>query len=386
MPQALGQHGLYLLLEQGAERWLLDLGVELIRVLDVAQDLAGTEFLEGIHVESFQAQGEGRWQGLPAEVAAQHPVRQPAGKAGEAMQQWLRLEIQRRQHGAFQRLPEPAVGLPEEGEYVDLGHRVRRALQHGAAPPQYGEQAGELLPTGEGRRQRAGPGAVAVHLVQSGGHHRQANTPGVQRLFEQLFHARQFGFAGLHPTGGALQAHHRHAQLRMAEEGIDVRAQRQLVVEGAIAGGVAPGFLFLEDRQHVLARHRFDAGEQVGAVFGVGQHHADGTGADGHAGDTMAYRLLQCGRGDHLGIVVRVDLEEAGGEPLAFGVDHLGATGPLQWAEAEHLDLAVTDADMADCPRRAGAVEVQAVVDDDVVAHGSLQGASSRMPVTNSRM
>ena len=89
MPQALGQHGFDLFLEQGAERRLPDLGVEFIRVLDVAQDLASTKFLEGIHVESFQAQGEGRRQGLPAEVAAQHPVSQPAGKTSEAMQQRL---------------------------------------------------------------------------------------------------------------------------------------------------------------------------------------------------------------------------------------------------------------------------------------------------------
>ncbi|MNR45496.1 hypothetical protein D3C85_1643490 [compost metagenome] len=89
MPQALGEDGLDLLLEQGAELRLQDLGVQLVRVLDVAQDLAGAELLEGVHVEPFQAQGEGCRQGLPAEVAEQHLVRQPAGEAGEAVQQRL---------------------------------------------------------------------------------------------------------------------------------------------------------------------------------------------------------------------------------------------------------------------------------------------------------
>lgn len=93
VPQVLGQHGLCLLLEQSAKFRLLDLGIGLVRVLEIAQDLAGTEFLEGIHVESFQAQDEGRWQGLPAEVAAQHPVRQPAGKAGETVQQRLQAVV-----------------------------------------------------------------------------------------------------------------------------------------------------------------------------------------------------------------------------------------------------------------------------------------------------
>ena len=385
VPQALGEDGLDLLLEQGAELRLQHLGVELVRVLDVAQDLAGAELLEGVHVEPFQAQGEGRRQGLPAEVAAQHLVRQPAGEAGEAVQQRLRLEVQRGEHGALERLSEPAVGLPEEGEHVDLGHRVRRALQHRATAAENGEQARELLPAGEGRGQRAGPGAVAVHLVQARGHHRQADAAGVQRLFQQLFHALQLGFARRDLLGGTLQAHHRHAQLGVAEEGIDVRPQRQLLVEGAVAGGVAPALLLLEDRQHVLARHRLDAGEQVRAVLRLGQHHADRAGADGHAGHAVAHRLLQRRRGDHLGVVVRVDFQKARGHPLAGGVDHLRTAALIQRAEAEHVDAAVADADMADRAGGAAAVEVQAVLDDDVVAHASLQGASSRVPVSSSR-
>lgn len=70
------------------------------------------------------------------------------------------------------------------------------------------------------------------------------------------------------PGCGALKAHHRHTQFGMAEEGIDVRPQRQLVVEGAITSGVAPGFLFLEDRQHVLrgtASTRVNRSEQSSA-------------------------------------------------------------------------------------------------------------------------
>ena len=69
MPQALGQYGLDLLFEQRAELRLQHLGVQLVRVFDIAQDFAGTELLEGVHIEPFQAQGEGRRQGLPAEVA-----------------------------------------------------------------------------------------------------------------------------------------------------------------------------------------------------------------------------------------------------------------------------------------------------------------------------
>ena len=191
------------------------------------------------------------------------------------MQQRLRFQIQRGKHRALQRLSKPAMGLIQESEHVDLGHCIRRTLQHRATPAQHRKQAGEFRPAGEGRGQRAGPGAVAVHLVQPRGHHRQADTAGVQRLFQQLFHACQFSVGRFDRAGGALQSHHSHAQFGVAEEGADIWPQRLLVVEGAVAGGVAPGLLLLQDRQHVFTRHRLDAGEQVRAVFCIGQHHAD---------------------------------------------------------------------------------------------------------------
>ena len=300
------------------------------------------------------------------------------------MQQRLGFQVQGGEHRTLQRLAEPAVGLPEEGEYVDLGHCVGRPLHHCAATTQDGEQAGELRPAGEGRGQWAGPGAVAIHLVQARGHHRQADAAGVQRLFQQLLHTCKFGFGRFDLAGGALQAHYRHAQFGVAKEGADVRPQRLMVIERAVAGGVAPDFLLFKNRQHVFTRHRFDAGEQVGTVLGIGQHHADRAGTDGHAGDAVAHRFLQCGRSDYFGVVVRVNFQKARGDPLAGSIQHLGATAFIQRAEAEYIDASVLDADMPQLPWLVAAVEVQAVLDDDVVAHSRLQGASSRPPVTSS--
>ena len=385
VPQAEAEGGLDVLLEALAEGRVLDARVELLRVLDVAQHFAGAELLEAVHVQPLDAHHEGRWQGLPAIAAAQQAVGDPAGGTGDTVHEGLGLEVQRGEHRALQRPAEPAVGLVEEGEHVDLGDRVGRALHQRVAPAQHGEQAGEFLPAGESGGQRAGPGAVAVHLVQARGHHRQAETAGIQSLLQQLFHALQLGFGGLGAADGALKPHDCHAQLGVAEEGAEVRSQWLLVVEGAIALGVLPGALVTQDRQHLLARHGLDAGEQVGTVLGLAQHHADGAGTNGDGGHTVAYRLLQRRGGDGFGVVVRVDFQEAWGDPAAAGVDDLWAAAFVERADAQGVDAPILDADVAQAAGGVAAVEVEAVLDDDVVAHRRLQGDSSRMPLTSSR-
>ena len=98
----------------------------------------------------------------------------------------------------------------------------------------------------------------------------------------------------------------------------------------------------------------------------------------------MAHRLLQRGCGDDFGIVVRVDFQKAWRDPLASGIQHLGAATFIQRAEAQHIDASVLDADMPQLPWLVAAVKVKAVSNDHVVVHNRLQGASSRPPVTSS--
>ena len=66
---------------------------------------------------------------------------------------------------------------------------------------------------------------------------------------------------------GALKPEHGDAQVGMTEERADIRSQRMLIKKVGELARTALGFTRLQQRQNMLARHRFNAGEQVGTVF-----------------------------------------------------------------------------------------------------------------------
>ena len=68
---------------------------------------------------------------------------------------------------------------------------------------------------------------------------------------------------------------------------------------------------------------------------------------------------------EHLGVVVRVQVDEAGGDVHAGGVDDLGTLPGIDPADSG--DASAGDADVAAHPRCPGAVEDHPVLDDDVV-------------------
>ena len=72
---------------------------------------------------------------------------------------------------------------------------------------------------------------------------------------------------------------------------------------------------------------------------------------------------------EHLDVVVGVDVEHAGQDPLAGRVDDLRAARLVELVGGDGDDVAVADADVAYRRRAAGAVEPAAVADDRVVAH-----------------
>ncbi len=78
---------------------------------------------------------------------------------------------------------------------------------------------------------------------------------------------------------------------------------------------------------------------------------------------------------EHLDVVVGVDVDEPGQHPLAGGIDHLRATGLVEFVRGHRGDAAVLDADIADRRGRAGSVEPAAVADDRVEAHDPIEPA-----------
>src|SRR5262249_27358300 len=84
----------------------------------------------------------------------------------------------------------------------------------------------------------------------------------------------------------------------------------------------------------------------------------------------VANRFAQPRIEQHLGIVVRVDVEKAGHEPLARPVDHVTASPLVERSDRDHRDGAVADADVANLRRATGPVEPPSIADDDVEAHG----------------
>src|SRR5262249_38405756 len=77
---------------------------------------------------------------------------------------------------------------------------------------------------------------------------------------------------------------------------------------------------------------------------------------------------------ERLGVVVRVQIDDAGRHELAIGVDHRRGAG----VDAADLgDAAVLDAHVRAVAREARAVHDHAILDDQVVSHGSSGSTAS---------
>jgi hypothetical protein len=112
----------------------------------------------------------------------------------------------------------------------------------------------------------------------------------------------------------------------MTKQRADIRTERQGVDGLDVFGGRRPRLVGIQSAVDVFARHRLDPAEQVGRVLGIGVDRRQRAVAQQHRRDAVAHRLAQAGVQQYLGIVVGVHVDEAGHDPLAGGVDHLGAT------------------------------------------------------------
>ena len=282
----------------------------------------------------------------------------------------IRGDQQRRPDGASRR--QAVAGGEEEHHGRERIVDVRRALQDPAALAQDVDEVPPLVPPGVGGRQCAGAVAVTVELVDGRVHPGHAQHAGVEGAVEHLGHPAQFR-AGRERPGvrGAAQAHHRGAQVRVAQEGGDVGAQGQGIEAFDVPLGLGPVLEVLQGRDDVLAGHGLDAAEQVGGVLGAGVDRRHRAAAQDRGGDAVPDGLAEAGIEEDLGVVVRVDVDEAGEDPFPAGVDHLGAAGLVERLARDGGDAVADDAEVGRPRLRTGAVEPQSVADDEVVAHGA---------------
>jgi hypothetical protein len=81
---------------------------------------------------------------------------------------------------------------------------------------------------------------------------------------------------------------------------------------------------------HLLARDRLHASEQVAGVDRADVHRGQGTGAEQDRGHAVTQRLGQGRSAQHLDVVVGVDVDHARHHPAAGRVDDLGAPGAVE--------------------------------------------------------
>jgi hypothetical protein len=156
----------------------------------------------------------------------------------------------------------------------------------------------------------------------------------------------------------------------MTKHRADIRPEWHVVQRLNVFSGGRPRLLRVQRADHVLSRHRLDSAEQIGRVLGVCVDGRQRAVAEQHRGDAMPHRLAQAGIEKNLGVVVRVHVDEARGDPLARRINHVGAAGLVQRRGGHGSHGTVANAQGANLRSVSGPVEVQAVANDHVVCHG----------------
>ena len=154
----------------------------------------------------------------------------------------------------------------------------------------------------------------------------------------------------------------------------DVAVERLEVIAEAAP---TPGDAGLERGQGHALDPRHHPPEVVG-VFGDDRREREPAVAGHHARDAVEIGGARLRVPEELGVVVRMGVDEAGGDYQAAGVDFLSRFfGDF----ADRDDAPVTDADVRGARGRAGAID-QGPVPDDGVEHGGLRicGEIERVP------
>ena len=240
-------------------------------------------------------------------------------------------------------------------------------------------QRQHLVEGGAPRRHRA------AELVRVRGRLRRRETrrAGRHRLADEPAHVLD-----LLGRGGALRsrvAHDEAAERRVAD--VDRGVDPEPAVEDVEEGGKALPVPRQPAAQH-RRRHPLDLGEQRRhplAVLGAAGRDRVAAVPGHHGGDAVIARRGGEGLEGELRVVVRVDVDDAGHDDEAVGVD--GAARAREAADVGHE--AVADADVGAAHGEAGAVHDRAALDDGVERHvihpmyfSSLYAPSAHWPPT----
>ena len=219
-----------------------------------------------------------------------------------------------------------AAGLDhpaQHGEFfVMIGRPFGHHLQHAGPGVLHAERdAAQFFFLGAQGRGRVAP----QRLVRQAAGRGEPESASLHRLLRDLAHLRDVALVGVFQIDGAV-AHDEDAHRGVRQQRADVDVALA-AVEGVEV--FAEGFpLPLQAFVHDGAGDVLDAFHQLDQAFAVGRlagGEADAAIAHDRGGDAMPGGRRHVAVPDRLGVVVGVDVDKAGGDELALGVDFFRA-------------------------------------------------------------
>ena len=236
------------------------------------------------------------------------------------------------------------------------------------------ERAGvELAQHAGERHQLLGRGVVRGHLaavvrdVDVELRRAEAERSLPHRIPHQVAH--RLDLVGARRAHRGVVAHHEAAHRRVADVAAGVH--RDAPGEAPPVVAEAPALPAEPDRQR-FGRHALDARQHLGQpadVVRAGRREREAAVAGEHRGDAVPRGRRRQGIPGELGIVVRVDVDEAGRHDQPVGVDH-AVRRTVDPADAG--DPAVTHGDVGSASRPAGAVDHEPAANDQIPRHRAL--------------
>ena len=327
---------------------------------------AGPELLEERVVEAIGPEFEGDGQELVAEAGAEAAVEGEAHGAEQVPDEPIRAQIHHGEDARSERLPH-AEAHAQAGveQHLVLGGHVRERLEVEPTSAEHLGHAPDLAKARVRRRQAPAAEAVAPHLVPGEAVHRETEKARVEPFFEARLEARELVPSQPSPrVEGALDAEGRRPHRRVAHEGSDVRAEAEPVEMRRVLGVGLPALLRAEERQEVLVGDRLDAREHVREVRRVADGGAERAAPHEDGRHAVPERLVERGVDLDLGVVVRVNVDEARRHPAPRRVDDGLAPGRGQRRLGHGHDAPRFEAEIPVGRRAPSAVEKEAVSDD----------------------
>ncbi len=213
---------------------------------------------------------------LPAEVAAE-PVHEPGERAHDAHGLRVGLDVGGREQACLQ------AWAPDANDCSACDSTFRGWVMSGPdcrTRPVRGPvlQASQLA-----RRDRSTAGCAnrqvsPSSLSNSSCCDGQPDEPGIERVGEPPLHLRELGPRGSGVgSGGAVEAHRRGPHVRVSEERGDVRPEWPRFESVDVLLAAPPGLVAVHRRDHVVARDRLDASEEVTGVGATDVHRRQRT-------------------------------------------------------------------------------------------------------------